>query len=134
MAASVQLVDSTSPEEGRLEYLHDAVLRSPSLFGRLVGIGLSHREYTRYSAAPEKEELKKLHLETFTNWLTLSLRSQTGDISIFLNSFSRTERTSKINQLIAIGQELIPPEAMLPERQLFLEDLKVVQNILRYEL
>lgn len=120
--------------EGDYLDLNDSVLRNPSLFGRLVGISLTQREPSAVRAAAEITELRQLHLETFINWLTLSVRSQTGDILIFLNSFSRTERPGKVSQLTALGQDLIPPDVKPPERELFLADLKIVQSVLPYEI
>lgn len=119
-------------EEGCFD--QDSVLLNPSLFGRLVGISQTQRECSRVREAREITELGKLHLETFINWLTLSVRAQTNDILIFLNSFDRTARSGKVSQLTALGQDLIPADVKPAERELFLADLKIVQSVLPYEI
>ena len=117
-------------------------LQSPSLFGRLFRIasflgastgGSESGDAARLPTPEIESALRKLHLEVFRSWLTLSLQRQKADISIYLNSRAAGYRSARIQQLAAMGEHSIPPDAKLPERQLFLQDLKIIQLLFNYD-
>jgi hypothetical protein len=124
------------------EALHDE-LQSPSLFGRILLIAAFRNESADDNEGgraggfqtPEiQDALHRLHLEVFATWLTLSIERQRADISIYLNrSGAAADRTAKIKQLAIVGERAIPPGATLPERGLFLQDLRIVQVLLKYD-
>jgi len=123
------------------EALYDA-LQSPSLFGRILLIAAFRNTSTdlnngghagRFQTPDIQTALHRLHLETFTKWLTLSLQRQQADIDIYLNRSAAADRASKIKQLAVMGERSIPPGALPPERGLFLQDLRIVQALFNYD-
>jgi hypothetical protein len=123
------------------EALYDA-LHSPSLFGRILLIAAFRNTSTdqnndghvgRFQTPDIQAALNRLHLETFTTWLALSLQRQQADINIYLNRTAVADRASKIKQLAVVGERSIPAGAMAPERGLFLQDLRIVQALLNYD-
>jgi hypothetical protein len=123
------------------EALYDA-LQSPSLFGRILLIAAFRNTPTdqnngehagRFQTPDIQDALHRLHLETFTTWLTLSLQRQQADIDIYLNRSAAADRASKIKQLAVVGEKSIPPGVTPPERGLFLQDLRIVQALFNYD-
>ena len=74
-----------------------------------------------------------MHAEIFTRWLTLSLQRQQADIKIYLNLSPAADRAAKIKQLIAVAERSMPTGTLTPERQLFVQDLKIVQALFNYD-
>ena len=123
------------------EALYDA-LQSPSLIGRILLIAAfcntptdqnNGGEAGRFQTPDIQNALHRLHLETFTKWLTLSLQRQQADIDIYLNRSAAGDRTSKIKQLAVVGEKSIPLGATPPERGLFLQDLRIVRALFNYD-
>jgi hypothetical protein len=122
------------------EALHDA-LQSPSLFGRILLIAAFRNESDNneggraggFQTPDIQDALHRLHLEAFTTWLTLALERQQADISIYLNRSGAADRAARIKQLAAVGERSIPPGVTQPERGLFLQDLRIVQALFKYD-
>ena len=118
------------------------LLQSPSIFGRLLLVaGLRFTATGRDNAGPSApvhtppsdDALRKLHLEIFVTWLSLPLERQKADISIYLNLRAGGDRSAKSRQLVASAEASIPATAKPAERQLFLQNLKIVQMLFNYD-
>jgi hypothetical protein len=123
------------------EELYD-LLQSPSLFARILLIATFRDTTTdRYDSGQAARfytpaidaGLRALHLEIFTAWLSLSLQRQKADITIYLNFSAAHERSAKIKNLLAVAERAVPAGAKPPERQLFLQDLKIVHALFTYD-
>lgn len=134
--------DSTAPQP-ILEAFHDIVLHSPSLLGRVIDLASCWNPSTQKyenrlvaggDGAWVDEALRKLHFETFTNWLALSLRAQKRDAAIYLNLTDRSERPRRLIQLVSSAACSVPTGAIPEERELFLQDLKIVRALLQDEI
>ena len=140
-AGSYQALPPVGEADPIPEALYDA-LQSPSLFGRILRIAAFRTTATdRYDAGhaarfhtPAIEDaLRHLHAEVFTRWLALSLQRQQADINIYLNLSPGADRAAKIKQLIAVAERSMPAGAKPTERQLFVQDLKIVQVLFKYD-
>jgi hypothetical protein len=140
--SALQQTDSTTPQP-ILEALNNIVLRSPSLLGRVIDIAscwnASAQKYENPLVAGADgvwadEALRKLHLDTFTNWLALSLRAQKRDLAVYLNRCDRGERPHKLSQLLRSAERSVPAGAMPEERELFTQDLNIVRALLQDEI
>jgi hypothetical protein len=123
------------------EALYD-VLQSPSLFARILLIaGFRDTTTDRYACGQAAYfctpaidvALRRLHLEIFIGWLSLSLQRQKADIGIYLNFSPALDRPAKIKNLPAVAERAMPSGAKPPERQLFAQDLKIVHALFTYD-
>jgi hypothetical protein len=126
-----------------VDALGDIVLRSPSVLHRVIRIAeLRNASGNTYESplgpgfdpASVSEALRKLHVEMFANWLTLSLKAQKADLTLYLNLVDRRERLGRLRQLIDRAECAIPVGAIQAERELFMQDLKIVCVLLEDEL
>lgn len=127
-------------ESGCREALCDSVLRDPSLFARLQIISsLYNRREDRYEhplsrsydQADVDRVLRTLHREIFLAWLGLSIRQQKGDLAIYVRG--RVNPVHVIQEL-GVGENLVPPNELSPERNLFLQDIAIVRALLFSDL
>jgi hypothetical protein len=123
--------------------MYDTVYQSPFVFGRVMKIaafwGPATEPYQSERREPflvpeAQEPLRKLHAETFTKWLTLPLKLQKADITVYLNLFDARERPAKLDKLLEVAEQAVPARVILAERQLFLRDLRIVKALVRYDL
>jgi hypothetical protein len=140
--ASIQHSDSTVADPV-LEAVNDTVLHSPSLLGRVIDIASHWDQSTQTYGNPlvagadgawVDEALRRLHLETFMKWLGLSLKSQKRDLAVYLNLMDRNERPRRLHQLFRDAEYLVPTGAIPEERELFVQDLKIVHALLQDEI
>lgn len=64
----------------------------------------------------------------------VSLRSQRADIAVYLNSFDSSDRPTKLRRLLDLAEQSVPPAAIPSERQLFLQDLKIIIALLPHDV
>ena len=144
MDASGDAVYGESMADGAstgIHELHETVFSSPSILGRLMAVaGLYDREADQYrhplseqlGAEQVDRGLRHLHAQVFLNWLGLSLRQQTADLSLYLRS-KEADREAPAG-LYASAENWIPPACPAVERELFLSDLGVVISVIREAL
>jgi len=134
-----QTIDVRNPECA--ERLRDEIFRSRSLFGRLMAASAlwnwrkdryEHRLSTRYGYRDVDDAVRLAHHEALVTWLSLSLRQRTADVSIYLEGASNPG--GEVRRLTELGKSALPQTAMEPERQFFLSELAVIQQLLRLEL
>jgi len=120
------------------EALADEICRHPSVLGRLVAIASSwdeessryrHKLATHFGTEETDRALRRLHQETFIAWLSLPLRQQQADVSVYLGALGIKAEWFDFKKM---GTSCIPKTATLPERDLFLLDLDLIQALLRY--
>ena len=119
------------------EELAEAVLSHPSLFARLLVLAAlwvpvkccyEHPLSGSCGYLETGETLKAWHLSVFTKWLSLSLRHQKADVSAFLAG-----DTERVYALRSLGEDAIPQAANEGERELFLQNLDIIQALILYE-
>jgi len=116
----------------------DELSRHPSLLARLVAIATLRDEgsgtYRHPLAAQFGNDemdriLRRLHQDVFIAWLSLPLRQQQADVSIYLGARGIKAEWFDFRKM---GKSCLPQTATLPERDLFLLDLDLIQGLLRY--
>lgn len=112
---------------GRLVYM--ASLRDPNT-GLYQHFGFAQR----FTDREADKTLRRSHLNTFADWLCLSLEEQKQDLERYLGSLEGS------NAAIVANWTRFPPfAAFIPvqsregERELFLTDLKIILELLRQE-
>lgn len=110
---------------GRLVYL--ASLRSADS-GRYEHHGLS----LLFGAAEANQALCECHEQTFAQWLDFTLEEQKADLSLYIADLG-TEKRALIENwlLLAPYRNLMPALAGSPERDLFLNDLAILLDLLK---
>ncbi|PWU08155.1 MAG: hypothetical protein C5B51_08365 [Terriglobia bacterium] len=135
------LKEPSSGEDAIPEALYET-LQGPSVFGRMLLLNTMRTPETdrydagyaeRFGTPLVERALRGLHLDIFISWLSLSLQHQKADISIYLNLTPVAERPARLKELIPSAVQAIPSAAKPPERQLFLQDLKIVLALFRYD-
>lgn len=120
------------------EALTDELSRNPSVLGRLVAVAATREEHSgayhhklaaHYGTEETDRILRRLHQEIFVAWLSLTLRQQQADVTIYLGSLGIKAEWFDFRKM---GKSCVPPTATLPERDLFLLDLDLIQGLLRY--
>jgi hypothetical protein len=120
------------------EAITDELSRNPSVLGRLVAIAsmrdeqtatYRHRLAANYGSEEIDRTLRRLHQEIFVTWLSLPLRQQQADVMIYLGALGIKAEWFDFRKM---GKSCLPPSASLPERDLFLLDLDLIQGLLRY--
>ncbi len=120
------------------EAVTDELSRNPSVLGRLVAIASTrseqsgtyrHRLGSNYGTEEMDRVLRRLHQEVFIAWLSLPLRQQQADVTIYLGALGIKAEWFDFRKM---GKSCVPPTATLPERDLFLLDLDLIQGLLRY--
>lgn len=124
----------TEPREAVL----DELSRHPSLLGRLVAIAsfrdesagtYHHRLAAQFGPEEMDRLLRRLHQEALVAWLSLPLRQQQADVTIYLGALGIKAEWFDFRKM---GKSCLPETATLPERDLFLLDLDLIQGLLRY--
>ena len=73
--------------------------------------------------------LARLHQEIFIAWLSLPLRQQQADVAIYMAGLGIKPEWFDFGKM---GRSCLPKSATLPERDLFLLDLELIQALQRY--
>ena len=119
------------------ERLRDLICQSPSIFGRLVAVSRLQDQQDgsyRYALADNfgptavDRALRRLHRDTFSDWLNLNLAQQELDLSIWLSGLghSQEESASLLQSMAVRLSGLIPRQHFVAERDLFVSDFEVV--------
>jgi hypothetical protein len=128
---------STNLSEAR-EAITDELSRHPSVLARLVALAsywdektgtYHHKLAAHYGAEEIDRTLRRLHQEVFVAWLTLPLRQQQADVTIYLSALGIKAEWFDFRKM---GKSCLPQTATLPERDLFLLDLDLIQGLTRY--
>jgi hypothetical protein len=116
----------------------------PTLFGRLVYLS-SLRDsksgvYEHYGLAQvfgakdADRTLRQIHNQVFGSWLNLNLEQQKADLEYYLSGLEEDVDAILANWIrLAPYRQLIPPRAREVERQLYLTDLEVVLELLKFD-
>jgi len=116
----------------------------PTLFGRLVYLS-SLRDsnsgtYEHYGLAQvfgSKEAdrtLRQSHAQAFTSWLNLNLEQQKADLEDYLAGLEEDVDAILANWIrLAPYRNVIPARAREVERQLYLTDIEVVLELLKFD-
>jgi hypothetical protein len=124
---------------GARESLCEELFRSPSILGRIVAIvclfdeqtgRYRHRLSERFGIEEIDEVLRRLHREVFASWLNLPLRQQQADVAVYLATLGEQGQPMDLE---ALGRRCIPPALIWAERDLFLNDLALIDALLRYD-
>lgn len=116
----------------------------PSAFGRLVYLsslrGTTTGRYEHHGLAlvfgeeQSDRALRRSHEESFQEWLGYSLEQQKGDLDLYLSELGSDRRT-----LVETWTKLTPYRNLVPlscldaDKQLFLADLELLLELLKYE-
>lgn len=114
--------------------LYTAVLKMPSCFGRLLyvaslalSLAQNNRDNPGVDDLRRRQEVRKAHLATFENWLSLSLPEKQADFKLCAAS----EGHSAEGLLLSLARpekqrELLPSCALSTQRDLFALELEVL--------
>lgn len=122
-----------------------AVSLIPSEFGRLAYLtslrdahsGVYHHYglETVYSPEESDDALRKLHLRLFYEWLKKPLAEQKEDVEHYLRTVEGEQETVLENwKVLEPYRGYVPVDADWPGRQLFLDDLSLIVELLWREL
>jgi hypothetical protein len=120
------------------EAISDELSRHPSVLARLVMLAsfwdeetgaYSHKLAAHYGTEEMDRTLRRLHQEVFVAWLSLPLRQQQADVSIYISALGIKAEWFDFRKM---GKSCLPRTATLPERDLFLLDLDLIQGLMRY--
>lgn len=120
------------------EAFSEELERHPSLLARLADIGTHwdeqngtyrHTLAAHYGAEETDRVLRRLHQEVFVSWLSLPLRQQQADVTIYLRALGNKSEGFDYRK---VGRSCVPRSATPPERDLFFLDLQLVQALRRY--
>ena len=115
-------------EFGRLAYL--ASLRNPNT-GRYEHFGLARV----YSDEESDEALRRSHTEALARWLGWGLAQQRRDLEEYLETLEGG-REAALDAWRSLGshRHLLPTDASEAQRELFVQDLELILDLLRHEL
>jgi len=128
---------SLTSNEAR-EAISDELSRHPSVLARLVALAsfwdeetgaYRHKLAAHYGTEEMDRTLRRLHQEVFVTWLSLPLRQQQADVNIYLGALGIKAEWFDFRKM---GKSCLPQTATLPERDLFLLDLDLIQGLMRY--
>ena len=112
---------------GRLVYL--ASLRDPDS-GRYRHHGLA----MVFSEKAAHEALAGSHLNSFREWLAMSLEEQKADLDVYMSEQPTDQRTLVENWIrLQPFRNLMPAPVTAPEEELFLADVAALLSVLRNE-
>jgi len=120
------------------EAFTDEISRHPSVLGRLVTVAsfwdaesdtYRHKLAVHFGTEETDRALRRLHQEVFIAWLSLPLRQQQADVAIYLGGLGIKAEWFDFKKM---GRSCIPKSATLPERDLFVLDLDLIQALIRY--
>jgi len=116
----------------------------PTIFGRLVYLS-SLRDsnsgtYEHYGLAQvfggkeADRTLRQSHAQAFSEWLNLSLEQQKNDLEEYLSGLEEDVDAILATWIrLAPYRNLVPARAREVERQLYLSDLEVVLELLKFD-
>ncbi len=128
-------------KDAAVKAVYDHVLSNPSIIGRLVQLASYWCPQTNVyeqGLAPEfqhstvTEALRRLHEFVFLSWLGLSLERQKADVTVYLGGRGTTG--SRLRQLRINCMNLVPAGAAEAERELFVDDLSIIETLLENKL
>ena len=140
----------TSEPKGRLErgaapdLWRHTLSQIPSLFGRLVYLSSlrdnntgTYEHFGLAQAFGEGEAARVLgesHLNAFAQWLCLTLEQQKADLDLYLSSLAGN-RSAILDTWVRLQpyRGLLPADARLVERELYMTDLETILELLRNE-
>lgn len=114
----------------------------PSIFGRLVYLSaLRNPNSGRYEhhgltlifgEAEADRALRRTHIQTFSEWLCFNLEQQKSDLDLYLSALL-DDRASVIDTWLRLEpfRTLIPSSATRTETDLYLNDFRVLLELLR---
>jgi len=116
----------------------------PTLFGRLVYLSSlrdsnsgSYEHYGLaqvFGAREADRTLRQSHTQAFASWLNLNLEQQKSDLEDYLAGLEEDIDAILANWIrLAPYRNLIPARAREVERQLYLTDLEVVLELLKFD-
>jgi hypothetical protein len=116
----------------------------PTLFGRLVYLSslrdansgtYEHYGLAQVFGAKEADRtLRQSHTQAFAAWLNLNLEQQKSDLEDYLAGLEEDINSILANWIrMAPYRNLIPARAREVERQLYLTDLEVVIELLKFD-
>lgn len=116
----------------------------PTLFGRLVYLSslrdsnsgiYEHYGLAQVFGAKEADRtLRQSHSQAFASWLNLNLEQQKSDLEDYLAGLEEDINAILANWIrLAPYRNLIPARAREVERQLYLTDLEVVLELLKFD-
>jgi hypothetical protein len=116
----------------------------PTLFGRLVYLSslrdtnsgtYEHYGLAQVFGAKEADRtLRQSHTQAFASWLNLNLEQQKSDLEDYLAGLEEDIDAILANWIrLAPYRNLIPARAREVERQLYLTDLEVVLELLKFD-
>ncbi|MCU1257238.1 MAG: hypothetical protein JWO80_123 [Bryobacterales bacterium] len=114
----------------------------PTLFGRLVYLASLRDPNTglyqhfgfaqRFSDREADKTMRRSHVNVFADWLNLSLEEQRGDLSRYLGSLEGEKERIVANWTrFPPFAGFIPSQAREGERNLFLDDMRIMLELLR---
>ena len=136
--ARIPYAESRHNQTELREAVTDELSRNPSVLGRLVAIAsmrdelngtYHHKLAANFGSEETDRTLQRLHQDIFVTWLSLPLRQQQADVTIYLGALGIKAEWFDFRKM---GKSCLPPSATLPERDLFLLDLDLIQGLLRY--
>ena len=116
----------------------------PTVFGRLVYLSSLRNSnsgsYEHYGLAQTfgskdaDKTLRHSHTQVFSEWLNLNLEQQKADLEDYLSGLEEDVDGILANWIrLAPYRNLIPPRAREVEKQLYLSDLEVVLELLKFD-
>ena len=141
--SSPRAIFNSNPEPGinyseAREAFNDELCRNPSVLGRLVAIAnlwdekggrYCHKLAAHYGTEETDRVLRRLHQEIFIAWLSLPLRQQQSDVAVYMGKLGIKGEWFDFRKM---GRSCLPKTATLPEKDLFLLDLELIQALQRY--
>jgi hypothetical protein len=129
------------PKSPAAHYLNARLREIPSLFARLVflaelGQPQSHTRSLLYPAADrvsveavDADVITRLSSQLFREWLALSTKNKTEDMKHYLTSLGRARMPDQ-EEFLKFAMQLVPNDASLPEKDLFLGTVKFITEML----
>jgi hypothetical protein len=136
--------DNASLKPGALSNLwRNTLSQIPSVFGRLAYLAslrnpnngrYEHHGLTLLFGEDEaNKSLKRSHAEVFSEWLTFNLEQQKADLERYISGLPENPKIVLESWAkLAPYRNLIPNAVRSVDRRLFVGDLKVLLQLLRY--
>ena len=116
----------------------------PTTFGRLVYLSSLRDSNTGtyehfglaqvFGAKDADRTLRQSHTQVFSEWLNLNLEQQKGDVEDYLSGLEEDVDALVATWIrLAPYRNLIPPRAREVEKQLYLSDLEIVMELLKFD-
>ena len=116
----------------------------PTTFGRLVYLSSLRDSNTGayehfglaqvFGAKDADRTLRQSHTQVFSEWLNLNLEQQKSDLEDYLSGLEEDVDALVATWIrLAPYRNLIPPRAREVEKQLYLSDLEIVMELLKFD-